>query len=205
MFSSWLKRADLTDDIIVLDIAAPLLHIRYDQPTPDDLAETVKLVEGQGRRIVAVEEDVRNLEGMRNAVDDAVAQLGGLDVIVANAAISTPVTWYDTSPELFKDTMDINVTGVWNTVMVGAHHLIRRGGGSVILISSYAGKKLQPFMIAYMTSKHALVGLTRAFAAELGRHRVGVNSIHPGVVNSPMTLSTSMGEESSGSAPRIQS
>jgi SDR family mycofactocin-dependent oxidoreductase len=173
-------------DIIAIDIAAPLPHVLYDQPTPEDLEQTVKLVEAEGRRIIARAEDVRNLEGMRSIVDEAVGELGGLDIVVANAAISTPVTWDETTPEIFKDTMDINVTGVWNTVMVSATHLITRGGGSVILISSYAAKKVQPFMIAYTTSKHAVVGLTRAFAAELGKYKIRVNSIHPGAVNTPM-------------------
>jgi NAD(P)-dependent dehydrogenase (short-subunit alcohol dehydrogenase family) len=82
--------------------------------------------------------------------------------------------------------MDINVTGVWNTVMAAAPHLITSGGGSIIITSSYAGKKMQPFMVHYTTSKHALVGLTRAFAAELGPHGIRVNSIHPGAVATPM-------------------
>ncbi|MET0821424.1 MAG: SDR family oxidoreductase [Aeromicrobium sp.] len=82
--------------------------------------------------------------------------------------------------------LDINVTGVWNTVMVSADHLIAGGGGSVVLISSYAGKKVQPSMVSYTTSKHAVAGMTRAFAAELGKHRIRVNSIHPGAVDTPM-------------------
>ncbi|MET0767260.1 MAG: SDR family oxidoreductase [Aeromicrobium sp.] len=76
--------------------------------------------------------------------------------------------------------------GIWNTVMVSAPHLIERGGGSIIMISSYAGKKMQPFMVHYTTSKHAVTGMTRAFAAELGKHKIRVNSVHPGAVNTPM-------------------
>jgi NAD(P)-dependent dehydrogenase (short-subunit alcohol dehydrogenase family) len=60
------------------------------------------------------------------------------------------------------------------------------GGGSIILTSSYAGKKMQPFMVHYTASKHAVTGMTRAFAAELGRHSIRVNSVHPGAVNTPM-------------------
>ena len=83
--------------------------------------------------------------------------------------------------------MDINVTGTWNTVMAGAHHIIDGGrGGSIILISSAAGIKLQPFMIHYTASKHAVTGMARAFAAELGKHSIRVNSVHPGPVVTPM-------------------
>ena len=78
------------------------------------------------------------------------------------------------------------MTGVWNTVMATEQHVIDASGGSIILISSYAGKKIQPFMFHYTTSKHAVVGMTRAFAAELGPKNVRVNSIHPGAVATPM-------------------
>jgi len=83
--------------------------------------------------------------------------------------------------------MDINVTGTWNTVMAGTQKIIDGGrGGSIILISSAAGIKMQPFMIHYTASKHAVTGMARAFAAELGRHSIRVNSVHPGAVNTLM-------------------
>jgi NAD(P)-dependent dehydrogenase (short-subunit alcohol dehydrogenase family) len=83
--------------------------------------------------------------------------------------------------------MDVNCTGTWNTVMAGAQKIIDGGrGGSIILISSAAGIKLQPFMIHYTVSKHAVTGMAKAFAAELGKHSIRVNSVHPGPVNSDM-------------------
>ena len=90
-----------------------------------------------------------------------------LDVIVANAGISAPAAWNEITPEAFRDVMDINVTGTWNTVMAGAQAIIDGDrGGSIILIGSAAGVKLQPFMIHYTASKHAVTGMARAFAAE---------------------------------------
>lgn len=173
-------------DIIAVDLAGPLPGVPYDSPTEADLAETVRLVEEKGRRIIAEKADVRDLEGMRVVLDRAVEELGGLDIVVANAGICIPATWDQATPTMFRDHMDINVTGVWNTVMIGAPHLVKRGKGSIILTSSYAGKKVQPFMVHYTTSKHAVTGMTRAFAAELGKHSIRVNSIHPGGVNTPM-------------------
>jgi SDR family mycofactocin-dependent oxidoreductase len=173
-------------DVIALDIAGPLPGIRYQQPTREDLDETVRQVEALDRRIVPVVADVRDLEGMRSAVDAAVADLGGLDVVVANAGICTPTAWDSVTPQQFQDTMDINVTGVWNTVMVGAPHLVARGGGSVIITSSAAGLKVQPFMVHYTTSKFAVRGMAKAFATELARHGVRVNSVHPTGVDTPM-------------------
>jgi SDR family mycofactocin-dependent oxidoreductase len=175
-------------DIIAVDIAGKLPPcVPYDSATPDDLAETVKLVEATGQRILTSVVDVRDVDGLNKAVDDGVATLGRLDVIVANAGISAPQTWDSITPEDFRDVMDINVTGTWNTVMAGAHKISDGGrGGSIILISSAAGIKMQPFMIHYTASKHAVTGMARAFAAELGRHSIRVNSVHPGAVNTAM-------------------
>lgn len=175
-------------DIIAVDIAADLpAVVPYDSATPEDLAETVRLVEKTGRRIISAVADTRDLDALRAIVDDGVAQLGRLDIIVANAAIAAPQVWNEISPNDFRDVMDINVTGTWNTVMAGADKIIEGGrGGSIILISSAAGAKMQPFMVHYTASKHAVTGLARAFAAELGKHRIRVNSVHPGPVNTPM-------------------
>jgi NAD(P)-dependent dehydrogenase (short-subunit alcohol dehydrogenase family) len=90
------------------------------------------------------------------------------------------------TPQVFKDTLDTNVTGVWNTVMVGAPHLVEAGGGSIVLISSAAGLKVQPFMVPYTTSKFAVRGMAKAFAAELAKHHIRVNSVHPTGVDTPM-------------------
>ena len=111
---------------------------------------------------------------------------GRLDIIVANAGIAAPQAW-NIAPESFRDVLDVNVTGTWNTVMAGADKIIEGGrGGSIILISSAAGAKMQPFMVHYTASKHAVTGLARAFAAGLGKHSIRVNSVHPGPVNTPM-------------------
>jgi SDR family mycofactocin-dependent oxidoreductase len=175
-------------DIIAVDVAGKLPPcVPYHSATPDDLAETVRLVEATERRILASAVDIRDFDGLQKAVDDGVRALGRLDIIVANAGISAPQTWDEITPESFRDVMDVNVTGTWNTVMAGARKIIDGGrGGSIILISSAAGVKVQPFMIHYSASKHAVTGLARAFAAELGKYSIRVNSVHPGPVNTEM-------------------
>ncbi|TCN41616.1 SDR family mycofactocin-dependent oxidoreductase [Rhodococcus sp. SMB37] len=172
--------------IVGIDLAGPLPGVPYDSATPGDLEETKRLVEAEGAKAHLAQCDVRDLEGMTKVVNEGVAQFGGLDVVVANAGICIPETWDEVTPTSFRDTLDINVTGVWNTITATAPHLITRGGGSIVITSSLAGVKLQPFMVHYTTSKHALVGMARAFAAELGQHDIRVNSIHPGAVNTPM-------------------
>jgi len=175
-------------DIIAVDLAGKLPSCApYPSSTPEDLAETARLVEATGRRVLTNAVDTRDLDGMRKAVDDGVSALGRLDVIVANAGISAPAAWNEITPEAFRDVMDVNVTGTWNTVMAGAQHIIDGGrGGSIILIGSAAGIKLQPFMIHYTASKHAVTGMARAFAAELGKYSIRVNSVHPGPVITEM-------------------
>jgi SDR family mycofactocin-dependent oxidoreductase len=173
-------------DVIVVDVCAPLPSVAYDSATPDDLAETVALTEKTGQRVISGIVDVRDLEKLRGIVDAAVGQLGHLDVVVANAGICVPKAWDQTTPQIYEDTISTNVTGTWNTVMACAPHLVNAGGGSIILISSAAGLKVQPFMVPYTTSKFAIRGMAKAFAAELGKHGIRVNSVHPTGVNTPM-------------------
>jgi SDR family mycofactocin-dependent oxidoreductase len=182
-------------DIIAVDIAAALPpSVPYDSATSEDLAETVRLVEATGQRIIATTVDTRDLDGLRAAVDAGVAEFGRLDIIVANAGISVPEAWNQITAESWRDVMDINVTGTWNTVVAGAQHIVDGGrGGSIILISSAAGLKMQPFMVHYTASKHAVTGMARGLAAELGRHSIRVNSLHPGAVNTPMGTGDMLG------------
>ena len=175
-------------DVIAIDLAGPLpADVPYDSATPADLDETARLVRALGQRLVSAAVDIRDLDALRGKVDEAVADLGRLDVIVANAGICIPQPWNTITANSFRDVIDTNVTGTWNTVMAGAQHLIDGGrGGSIILTSSYAGLKMQPFMVHYTASKHAVTGMARAFAAELGKHDIRVNSVHPGPVLTEM-------------------
>jgi SDR family mycofactocin-dependent oxidoreductase len=181
-----LRLAQEGADVIVVDVCAPLPGVAYGSAAPEDLAETVLLVEKTGQRAISGIVDTRNLDGLRQIVDAAVADLGHLDVVVANAGICIPKAWDQTTPQIYEDTISTNVTGTWNTVMVAAPHLVARGGGSIILISSAAGIKVQPFMVPYTTSKFAVRGMAKAFAAELGQHHIRVNSVHPTAVNTEM-------------------
>lgn len=175
-------------DIIAIDLAGPLPDaVTYPSASPEDLAETVALVEAAGGRIHAATADIRDIEQLRAAVDEGVERFGRLDVVVANAGIVAAKVWNEISPQEFQDVINTNVTGTWNTVMTAAPHIIEGGrGGSIVLVSSRAGLSLQPFMIHYTASKHAVTGMARAFAAELGMHRIRVNSLHPGTVNTHM-------------------
>jgi len=181
-----LRLAQEGADIIAVDLCAPIPNVAYPSATPEDLAETVRQVEALDRRIVAREVDVRDGAAVKAAVDAGVAELGGLDIVVANAGICVMTSWDTTTEEVWDQTIDTNLKGVWNTIRQSAPHLIERGGGSIILTSSAAGLKGLPFLTAYVAAKHGVVGLMRAFATELSENNIRVNSVHPTGVDTPM-------------------
>ena len=177
-------------DIIAIDICKQIDSVQIPMSTPGDLAETADLVKGLGRRIVTAEVDVRDYAALKAAVDSGVEQLGRLDIIVANAGIGNGGQTLDkTSEEDWTDMIDINLSGVWKTVKAGVPHILEAGrGGSIILTSSVGGLKAYPHTGHYVSAKHGVVGLMRAFAVELGQHSIRVNSVHPTNVNTPMFM-----------------
>ena len=176
-------------DIIAVDICHDV-EGALPMATPEDLAETVKLVEAQDRRIVATQADVRDLDELKAAVDAGVGQLGRLDIVLANAGIASlggPVE--KMSQDNWKHTIDINLTGLWNTARAAIPHLIAGGqGGSIVLTSSVGGMHAMPNMSHYVSAKHGVVGLMRSLAVELGQHHIRVNSVLPTNVNTPMFM-----------------
>lgn len=129
------RLAELGADVIAVDICSQIPSVRYPLATPDDLAETVRAVERTGRRIVARQADIRDFDALRAAVDDGAAQLGGIDIVVANAGVAA---FGEGDPHAqFRDTVDVNLIGTWHTLEVSAPHVrARGGGGSIVLISS---------------------------------------------------------------------
>lgn len=178
-------------DIIAVDVCRRI-GTNEDIPasSPEDLAETVELVKGLNRRIVAAEADVRDHDELKAVVDNGVEQLGGLDVVVANAGIGNGGATLDKTSEAdWDDMIGVNLSGVWKTVKAAVPQLISGGkGGSIILTSSVGGLKAYPHTGHYIAAKHGVVGLMRTFAVELGQHSIRVNSVHPTNVNTPLFM-----------------
>jgi SDR family mycofactocin-dependent oxidoreductase len=177
-------------DIIAIDICKPVDNVVYPAATPADLAETADLVKGYDRRIVTAEVDVRDYDALMAAVDSGVAQLGRLDIIVANAGIGNGGNkLHKIRENIWQDMIDINLSGVWKTVKAGVPHILAgERGGSIVLTGSVGAHKALAHTGHYIAAKHGVVGLMRAFAVELGQHRIRVNSVHPSQVNTPMTM-----------------
>jgi (+)-trans-carveol dehydrogenase len=177
-------------DIVAIDICDDIESVPYDLATPADLQAVADEVEALGRRVVAHQADVRNLAELKAAVDDAVDQLGRLDIVAANAGITSlggPA--HELSEELWSDTIGVNLTGVWHTVKAAVPHIIAGGrGGSIILTSSVAGLRGYPNVSHYTAAKHGVVGLMRSLTVEFGQYGIRVNSVHPTQVNTAMIM-----------------
>jgi SDR family mycofactocin-dependent oxidoreductase len=188
-----LRLAEEGADIIAIDIASQIGVVPYPMATPEDLAETVRQVEALDRRIFAQQADVRELDEVRAAVAAGIAELGPIDIVAANAGISSMFVHepYD-DERSFRDVLDVNLVGVWHTVHAIAPAMIERGaGGAIVLTSSTQGLSGRGGDgrgggTAYAAAKHGVVGLMRVFANWLSPHNIRVNTVHPTGVNSPM-------------------
>jgi SDR family mycofactocin-dependent oxidoreductase len=181
-----IRLAEEGADIIAVDVLEDYASVGYGMSTEADLDQTVKQIEALDRRVVARKADVRDPAALKAALDDGVAELGRLDIVCANAGICTVQAWDEVSPQVWQDTLDTNLTGVWNTMVAAAPHLIASGGGSIICTSSTAGIKGLPFLAPYVAAKHGVVGIARSMANELAKHKIRVNTVHPTGVDTPM-------------------
>jgi SDR family mycofactocin-dependent oxidoreductase len=174
-------------DIIALDINESIPTVAYDGPTDEDLAETVRQVEALDRRIHAEKGDVRDLEAVRACVDRGVAELGRLDIVIANAGIASIAPAREMSDQMWHEMIDINLNGVWHTVNTSLPHMKADGtGGSIVLIGSVASYKGMANLVHYVAAKHAVVGMTKSLATELGPEYIRVNAVCPTNVDTPM-------------------
>ena len=170
-----IRLAEEGASVIALDMAA------------SGLDETASGVRDLGGAAVMGIADIRNYEELAAVVADCVAEIGGLDVVVANAGVyDTPGPTWTIDPSVWNRSLDVNLTGTWHTVKACVPHF--GNGGSVVLVSSTAGIKGIAGAGHYSSAKHAVVGLARTLANELGAQSIRVNSVHPGSVRTPMII-----------------
>lgn len=176
--SHCVRLAEEGADVIALDLPS----------AGEGLDETARLVGELGRHAVTAHADVRDLAAVQSGVDLGVAELGRLDVVVANAGIcDNPGPAWTIDEPVWQRSLDVNLTGVWHTVKAAAPS-IGADGGSVVIVSSTAGMKAVAGAAHYSASKHAVIGLMRTLANELGPRSIRVNALLPGAVGTAMTL-----------------
>jgi SDR family mycofactocin-dependent oxidoreductase len=197
-----MRLAEEGADIIGFDICAPIATVPYPLASPDDLTETVKLVEDRGRRIVARQADVRDLKAVDAVFQEGLAELGRVDMVLANAGASfgsrIKRSSMDEIMRVWHDAIDVLLTGVVNTVAAALPTMISQGvGGSIVITSSTAGlKSVTPPMqsaeealgLGYTAAKHGVVGVMRSLAGSLAHLNIRVNTVHPGPVNTPLIM-----------------
>lgn len=177
-------------DVVIIDVPSPVDWVTYPLGTSDELAATATQIEACGRRVLSYEVDVRDGAALRAAVADAVAALGRLDVVVANAGVG-PVghSFWEIPEQEWQDMIDINLGGVWRTVSAAVPTMIEAAaGGSIIVTSSAAALRGASNIAAYNAAKTGAVALVQTMARELARHYIRVNAIAPSSVGTPMIL-----------------
>lgn len=179
-------------DLVVTDLCDQIGSVFYDLAGADDLEATAELVRAAGRRVVTAVADVRDPGALEAAVAAGLAELGRLDIVVANAAILPIIGDAADAQSTWEDVVGVNLTGTFNTIRATAPALVDQGdGGSIVIINSVGGLKgvavnLSAGSVGYVAAKHGSVGLMRVYATQLGPHSIRVNSIHPTSIDTPM-------------------
>ena len=190
-------------DIIAFDLCDQIDSVAYPMATRDDLDETVNLVEKTGRRIVAEQGDVRDLERLKAAVANGVAELGRVDFVLANAGIMPAAGEQRYEMSAYIDAVDVLLNGVYYTVEAALPAMLEHGeGGAIVITSSVAGlNSVCPrFSVrshgyaGYHAAKHGVVGLMRYYATTLAEKNIRVNTVHPSGVATPMILNEAVAQ-----------
>lgn len=180
-------------DIIAIDICEQLETVTYPMATPEDLEETARLVEEQDRRIVARQADVRDFDSLSGAVQEGVSELGRLDIVSANAGISTMGMTWELTEQQWSEMQEVCLGGVWRTLKATVPQLIEQGdGGSIVLTGSTASLKGFAGVPHYTAAKHGVLGLMRALVNEVSQYRIRVNTVVPTSTNTPMIQNEAM-------------
>ena len=173
-------------DIVAADVPGPMTDLSYPLATEDDLAETAKQVEKLGRRCLPITLDVRDPGAVGCAVDETLAQLGSLDVVVANAGIVSTGRLEDVTDQAWQQLVDTNLTGVFYTLRAVIPVMRRQRFGRIVVTSSMGGRMGIPELAAYNATKWGLIGLAKSLALEVAKDGITVNVICPTTVRTPM-------------------
>src|SRR6201996_3482184 len=177
-------------DVIAVDIAGGQVEtISYELASEADLDTTVSAIEALGRRAVKAIADVRSLSDLQAAADAGLAELGKIDIVCANAGIGSWAVVWEMTERQWSEMIDINLTGVFNTVRAALPSMVDRGaGGCLVLTSSTAGLRAYPNTAHYTAAKHGVIGLMKVLTQELGPHRIRVNAVCPTTVRTPLVI-----------------
>jgi SDR family mycofactocin-dependent oxidoreductase len=167
-------------DIAFCDISEPVKSLLYRTATKEDRLET--------ERCLAVEADVRDRPAMSAFVAQTIDELGPIDIVLANAGMTALAPAWETPYEMWDETIDICLNGVWNTCREVMPHMIERRKGTIVMTSSVAGLNAIPNVAPYVAAKHGVTGLMKVLAVELAAFNIRVNAVHPSGVATDLVL-----------------
>lgn len=176
-------------DIFALDIANPEAlkgTLGYPLATSEELQQTQRLVQKTGQRCLTIQADVRDMALVQQAVERATAELGKVDILVANAGILPRMPLSEVTDKVWADTIGINLTGVGNAIRAVVPHMSKRRGGRIVAIASAHGRYGAYQRHVYTASKWGVIGLVKSVALELSEYGITVNAVSPGFTRTGM-------------------
>jgi NAD(P)-dependent dehydrogenase (short-subunit alcohol dehydrogenase family) len=136
-----------------------------------------------GVRVAPIALDVKSVDNVSSAFEQATAALGPITVVVNNAGVAVTKPLLDQSEEDWQQVIEVNLNGAWRVAQAAARHMVKHEqGGSIVHIGSILGLRVSSQVPSYAASKAALIQLSKAMALELARHRIRVNTLAPGYV-----------------------
>jgi NAD(P)-dependent dehydrogenase (short-subunit alcohol dehydrogenase family) len=175
-------------DIVGIDICSKIIPVQdYAVSTRHDLDETGQLVQKSGRKFMPVVGDIRDIGFLRSTADKVEQQFGHIDIVVANAATQLYKPLLEMEDWEWTDVINNNLNGTANTIRAFAPKLVKRGQGRIIVVASMQGKHGSKNMSSYAASKWGIFGLMKSAALEMGKHKITVNALVPGLVDTPLT------------------
>jgi 3-hydroxybutyrate dehydrogenase len=172
---------------IALALAAAGADVALSARSSDELERVAEELRALGRRALTLPCDVTDAAQVGRMAAEAIEGLGGVDILVNNAGAAASHKFLDHPDELWHLMLAVNLTSVYYVTKAFVPHMVAQRSGRIITIASIASKVGSRYIAAYTASKHGVLGLTRALAAELVAHNITVNAICPGYVDTPMT------------------
>jgi SDR family mycofactocin-dependent oxidoreductase len=169
-------------DVVVTDIAADVPVLGYPLATPDQLAETVKLVDECGVRALGLQVDARDTAQVNDAVAQTINEFGRLDILLANHGVVDFSTGENTTDEAWDTIVDTNLTGIFKAIRAVIPQMRKQGYGRIVATASMGARNPAPNLGHYIAAKWGVIGLVKSIAQEVGDYGITVNVVAPGAV-----------------------
>ena len=179
-------------DVVVTDLCADIATVPYPLGTRAELDETVRSVEAEGRRCLAVVADTRDTAAMDAVAAEAVSSFGSVDICVANAGVTGYGRFQELDDRTWEDMIDVDLTGTFRTIRAVLPHMLERRYGRIIATSSMAGRMGNPNLAHYVAAKWGVIGMVKSLAMEVADRGITVNAVAPAAVDTPMLHNPAM-------------